>query len=442
MDSFGSLLKSLVAIPSVSSESTHDVDTRAVAEMLERELVSRGFSLKTVRRDGVPPLVIGVRKGSPEGKTIGIYGHYDVQSEDPVAEWSTDPFTLTEQNGKYFGRGAADNKGHIAANLEAVRRLTESGALRNTLVFILEGEEETGSVHFEELVQEVSDLLAELDVCFITDTGMHARDIPQIYYGLRGLAYFELSVTIGSRDLHSGIYGNAVYNPALLASSIVSSMKDERTGEIIIPGFYDDVKPTGDDELSQLEQARTSDDELRAEAGTGSVRSVRGLPAYAAPKVLPSLDINGMVSGFTGEGSKTIIPRTARIKFSCRLVADQDPERVHQLVRSHIADRMPEGVEWDLMVHSLASPFYTDYRTDVARTTARILEDTFGNPAIFNRTGGSIPAAEILQRRFGMPVILTGFTLPDENMHAPDENLDIESIRKGIDALSRIYAEL
>lgn len=433
-------LTDFIKLESVSSDSRRRTDLDATVMFLRNHLEAIGFFVRIIKKGMAPPLIVATLATPNAETTIGVYGHYDVQAEDPVEEWHSPPFELVERDGKLFGRGVADNKGHIVQNLEALRRIQEQGKMKHSFVIVLEGEEETGSSELEPMMEEASAELKQADVYFITDTGMHAKNQPQIFYALRGLDYFELTIRLGKRDLHSGIYGNAVVNPANVAVELLGAMKDSETGEVLIPGFYDQVRSLDAEERKVLEQACTTDAELREEAGVKAVRAVRGFPPYLAAKVLPSLDINGMVAGHTGEGAKTIIPRSATIKFSTRLVEHQDPQAIRRLIESFVNQRVPADLETEIVMHSSNAPFYSDYRNSYTKTVAKILEDVFGNPVLYNRSGGSIPAAEVLQRLFDVPIILTGFTLPDDNIHAPDENYDCEMFLKGIDALEQIYS--
>lgn len=439
-EKYQGLLNNLIAIESVSADSKRLPEVINGAAFLKKTLKDIGFEVHMIEQGAAPPLLVASYSVRNANKTIGIYGHYDVQAEDPVSEWNTSPYTLVEQNGRFWARGVADNKGHIVQNIAAITDLIESSSLKNNIVFILEGEEETGSVHLETFISQAKKELEKVDVFYVTDTGMYEKSRPQIFYGLRGLVYFELKVAIGTRDLHSGMYGNSVPNPALIVSELMGKMKDNKTGEVLIPGFYDDVRALDSKERELLESISRSDEELMVEASVKSVQSFKGESAYLASKVLPSLDINGFVSGYTGEGPKTIIPKSATVKFSCRLVENQDPGTIKKMVLDFIENTLPETVEYQVDVLSEDSPFYTGIENEEVKRAAAILEEEFNNKVIFNRSGGSIPAAEVLQRFFLKPVILTGFTLPDDNIHSPNENMDTDLFWKGIEVLKRLYS--
>lgn len=441
------LFSDLISIQSVSADSKRRSEILKAVDFLKNKLKEIGFKIQLIGKGDSPPLILGIyhldndRGLDGKRQTIGIYGHYDVQPEDPVDEWKTSPFKLVIKNGKMYGRGVADNKGHVIQNLVSINQLIKTKKLTNNIVFILEGEEETGSMHFEDYVKKIKDILSRVDVFYVTDVGMYRKNIPQIFFGLRGLVYFELTIEIGIKDLHSGLWGNRVLNPAQVAGQLFSKMKDEKTGRVLIPGFYNDVRSISKEERKLLEAVARTDEGQIKEAGVYKILSLDKKQPYLSAKIYPSLDINGFVSGYAGEGAKTIIPRQAVVKFSCRLVEQQNPEKIEILVRDFIAKNLPEGVKYDLKILSKDHPFYTEINNRYVKKTAEILAGFFGNETRFNRTGGSIPAAEILQRLYKKPIILTGFTLPDDNLHSPNENFDEEMFLKGIEALEKIYSQ-
>ena len=433
------LFSELVKIQSVSTDKNRFSEIEKAASFLKNFLLSLGFSVNILEKEKAPPLILATLIKDEKAKTIGIYGHYDVQPEDPVSEWETVPFLLTKKKGKFFGRGVADNKGHIVQNLFAIKSLIEAKKLKNNIVFILEGEEEVGSVHFEDYVKEAKDVLSKVDVFYLTDTGMHQKNIPQIFYGLRGIVYFELIVKIGKRDLHSGVYGNRVYNPINVLADLIAKIKDVKTGKILIPKFYEKVRKIEKEELLLLKKTLKSDEEEKKEGGVFGLTEIEGFSSLSS-KIFPSFDCHGIISGFIGNGQKTVIPKEAKVKFSFRLVEYQDPKEIEVQVFDFVKKNLPKEVKWELKCLSKSASFYTDVKNEWVKKTASILKDVFGNEAVFNRSGGSIPAAEILQRLYKKPIILTGFTLPDDNIHAPNENFDSEMFFLGIKALERIYS--
>ena len=408
----------LVAIESVSTDSKRHKEILKAANFIKKELIELGCQVNLYQKENCSPLIIGKKIISSNAKTIGVYAHYDVQPEDPVDKWKTPPFKLTVKNGKIYGRGVADDKGHLIEILTAAKKLIETKKLKNNLVFIFEGEEEIGSRNFEELVKKDS-LLKKVDVFYVVDMGMKTKNIPQIFYGLRGITTFELMIKTSETDLHSGVYGNRALNPAQLLADLMSKMKEGQTRKVKIPGFYDDVRKTSQEEVDLLSKSNKT----------------------LISKIYPGLDINGMVAGYTGEGSKTIIPASALVKFSIRLVPDQDHKKIEQLVEKFIKDNLPKAVDYKLKIGRGSNAFYTDFKNHYAKKTARIFEEVFKGKTLFDRSGGSVAAAEILQRLFKKPVVLIGFALPDENIHAPDENIDLEVFFKGVLAIEKIFAQ-
>ncbi len=437
---------------------------KETVDFLSKKLTSLGFSIQFLQKGDAPPTIYARRQGQKDAKTIGIYGHYDVQPKDPIREWDSEPFKLTQKNGRFYGRGTADNKGHIIQNIAAIEELISTQSLKNTIIFLIEGEEETGSEDFASYIETLKKELMKVDVFFITDVEMYRKNIPMIIYALRGLVYFEVSVTVGLHDMHSGVYGNAVPNPAQILCDLFAQMKDVRTGEVLIPGFYDGIRKIDDKERELLMKNAILDDEFQSDAGAYSLTSLRNVPSYLAPKLFPSLDIHGITSGFTGEGPKTIIPAKAHAKFSCRLVENQDVKKVEKLVKEFIQNyfeaqyhfssrRHPKGthdivqkkvLSPQITIKSLSydNPFYCSIEEPFIQKTAKILSEHFGNETVFMREGGSIPAAEIIQRVLKKPVVLTGFVLPDANLHAPNENFDEEMFFSGIEAMKKIFSKI
>lgn len=440
------LLSDFVSIQSVSADTKRLGQILKAVDFLTNELKKMKFTVRLIKKGTSPPLIVATylvndRVEDKRGKTIGIYGHYDVQSEDPKEEWKTHPFQLIQRRGKLYGRGVADSKGHIVQNITAIKELLTNDVLTNNIIFILEGEEEVASEHFEDYVRSLTSVLADVDVFYIVDMGMYKKNIPQLMYGLRGLIYFELEAEIGERDLHSGLYGNRVYNPVQIVADLFAKMKDVKTQKVLIPEFYDKVRKISKDERVLLSKVSQTDMEQKNEAGVYDLVTLEKDQPYLSTKIYPSLDINGMISGYTGEGEKTIIPRKAMVKFSCRLVEFQDPHKVEKIVSTYIANNISPGARYTLKILSKTSPFYTDIKNPYAKKTAKILTNIFGNKTLFNRSGGTVGAAEVLQRVFKKPVLPLGFILPDANIHSPNENFDEEMFWKGIEALKKIYSQ-
>ena len=402
------LFSDFVSIQSVSTDPSRHSEILRAVEFLKKELKSIGFEVKTYQKDNCPPLIIGICKPASakaparRGKTLGIYAHYDVQPEDPIGEWESPPFNLTSRNGKLFGRGVADDKGHIVQTLAAIRHMVETQNLASlqNIVLILEGEEEVGSQNFEYLINQAKQDLKKINVFYVLDMGMETGDQPEIFYELKGLIGFDIEVRTNKQDLHSGVYGNKVENPIQILSELFSKIKDSRKKKILIPRFYEKV-------MSSLN---------------------------------PSFDIHGITGGYNGQGEKTIIPAKASAKFSFRLVENQTPDETEKIVTDFIRENIPKGVEYTLKTLGKLNPFYADINNKYVKETDKIFIEIFGKKTLFKRSGGSIGATSTLAKIFKKPLILTGFTLSDCNIHSPNENVDEEMFKKGIKALERIFS--
>lgn len=410
-------LKDFIAIESVSTDKSRFSEIIKAAEFIKKQLDDLGFQVNLHQKNNCPPLIIGKKIIDKNAKTLGFYAHYDVQPEDPVEVWQSPPFQLTLKNGKLFGRGVADDKGHLLILIEAVRKILENKEnLNNNLVFIFEGEEEVGSAHFEELIKKDKDL-KDVDAFYVVDMDVKDKKTPQIFYGLRGICEFELKVKVADHDLHSGVYGNLVHNPVQVIANLLTKIKNDKL-KINIPHFYDQVK-----------KVTVKEKQLLKKSGP-----------YEA-KIYPSFDVNGIIAGYTNEGVKTIIPSQATVKFSFRLVPDQDYKTIEKLVIDFIKKNLPKDIKYDLKTFYGSNPFYTSLDNIFVEKTKKILSQVFGNETLINRSGGSVPAAEILSRLFQKPVILLGFILPDANLHAPQENFDEEMFWKGIEVIEKIIKE-
>ena len=430
------LFSDFVAIRSISADPSRHKEILEAVDFLKKRIIKLGFEVDIYQTKDSSPLIVAKRIISPNSKTIGIYAHYDVQPEDPVDEWDSPPFKLDIRGGKIYGRGVADDKGHIIQILMALDQLIKNKKLSNNIVLVFEGEEENKSENFELFVGQAKKDLETVDVFYIFDMGMKAKNIPQIFYGLRGIITGELKIKIGKTDLHSGIYGNRVMNPVQIIAELLAKIKNGETNEIKIPGFYSTVKKISQKERDLLSEFISDDEVEKKNAG---IKKFIG--DFLSSKVLPSFEVNGIVSGYTGQEAKTIIPSEATLKFSIRLVPNQISQEIKKITEDFIQRNLPKGVDYVLEISDGGDPFYTDFENNFAKKTAEILSDVFKNKTYFNRSGGSIAAAEVLQRLFKKPIILTGFTLPDENIHAPNENIDEEMFYKGIVSLEKIMSQ-
>jgi len=441
------LFSNFINIESVSTDKSRHGEILKAVEFLEKEIKSLGFEVNVYQKDSCPPLIVAKKTVSLNTKTIGVYAHYDVQPEDPVEKWNSPPFELTLKNGKFYGRGVADDKGHIIQTLIAINQLINTNKLNNNIVLIFEGEEEVGSKNFEDLISQAkppfakaSEGLEKIDVFYVLDFGMETGDQPEIFFGLRGLIGFEIEIKTGKKDLHSGVYGNRVYNSINVLTELLSTIKNPDTGHILIPGFYDHVRNPTKKEWKNLLRRKQTDQDFVKEAGVYKSLTVDKKYPWLSTKIYPSFDINGITGGYTGQGIKTIIPALARAKFSFRLIEDQMPDEIEKLVNGFIKKNLPEGVKYSLKTLGKLDPFYTNVDNKYVKTTDKIFTDIFGKQSLFTRSGGSIGAAATLSKLFNKPLILTGFTLADCDIHAPNENVDEKMFWKGIMALEKIFS--
>ena len=434
-------LSDFISFQSISGQKDRFEEILKTANFLKNKFLSLGFKVKFIQKQNFPPLILAYKFVGNQ-KTIGIYGHYDVQPEDPINEWKTPPFKLTLKNGKIYGRGVSDNKGHITQNIFAIEELIRENKLKNNIIFLIEGEEESTSLNFEKYISKAKDLLPRVDVFYLTDVGMTRKNIPTIYYALRGIVYFELKVKIGEYDLHSGSYGNLVLNPIQFLVNLFSKMKDLKTGKILIPGFYDRIRKISPQEKALLRKTLITKKEILKRSKLYFIHPLDKNNTLLSTKIYPSMDINGIISGYTEEGVKTIIPKEAIVKFSFRLVEHQSPPKIIELVRKFIKKNIPQEMKYELKLLGSAAPFYMPISNKYIVKTGQILKKFFKREVVFDRVGGSIPSAEILQRIFKKPIILTGFSLPDCNIHAPNENFDEEMFWKGIEAFKLIYSSI
>jgi acetylornithine deacetylase/succinyl-diaminopimelate desuccinylase-like protein len=434
-------LKQYLAIPSISALPQHAADVRRCAEWTADEL--RRVGLQQVRLIETPgnPVVYGDWLSAPGLPTILFYGHYDVQPVDPLNEWVSPPFEATVRDGEIYARGAADDKGQVFMHMKAVEaHLKQDARLPVNMKFFIEGEEEVGSTHLDEFVRSHKQELSA-DVVVISDSPMFDRGIPSICYGLRGLSYFQIDLRGSRSDLHSGSFGGAVANPAFVLTQILAQMKD-RSGRIRIPGFYDDVRALSDAERAEWKKLPFNETRYRKELGAPKLFGETGYTTLERTWARPTFEINGLLSGFTGEGAKTVLPATAMAKVSMRLVPDQDPGRIGDLFEAHVRKIAPKTVELKITRMHGGKPWMTEFDNRFVRAAGRAIERGFGKPPVFNREGGSIPVVSTFQEELGVPSVLFGVGLPDENAHAPNEKLDLGNFHSGIIASAYLYQEI
>jgi acetylornithine deacetylase/succinyl-diaminopimelate desuccinylase-like protein len=434
-------LKGYLAIPSISALPAHAADVRRCAEWTRDELQRIG--LESARLIDTPghPVVYAEWLGAPDAPTILYYGHYDVQPVDPVDQWTSPPFEATVRDGEIYARGSADDKGQVFMHFKAVEaHLRQNQRLPVNVKFLIEGEEEVGSAHLDEFVRNHKDLL-KADVVVISDSPMFDRGVPSICYGLRGLAYFQIDLRGTKTDLHSGSFGGAVANPATVLAQVLAQMKD-KSGRIKIPGFYDDVLPLRDEERQEFAKLPFNERKYRQDLGAPKLFGESGYTTLERIWARPTFDVNGILSGFTGDGAKTVIPATAMAKVSMRLVPNQDPQKIGDLFEAYLKKVAPKTVEMKLTRMHGGKPFMTAFDNPFVQAAGRAIEQGFGQRPVFNREGGSIPVVATFQEELGLPCVLFGVGLPDENAHAPDEKLDLSNFHNGIIASACLYREI
>jgi acetylornithine deacetylase/succinyl-diaminopimelate desuccinylase-like protein len=435
-------LMAWLRIPSISAKSEHRDDTARAAEWLGERMRDAGLTtVEVIVTDG-HPIVLGEWRGAAAGApTLLVYGHYDVQPAEPVDEWSSAPFEPEVRDGKLFARGSVDDKGQVFLHLKAVEaHLRAHGTLPANVVFVIEGEEEIGSPNLGTFLRENAERLA-CDAVMISDTTMFAPGLPSITTGLRGLAYMEIRVQGPASDLHSGAYGGAVVNPANALARILSALHDEN-GRVAIPGFYDRVRELTAGQREAISRLPFEEETLRREVGAPKLGGEAGYGVLERIWARPTLDVNGLHSGYSGEGAKTVLPARAMAKVSMRLVPDQDYREIERLFRDHVLSLAPEGVRVEVEALHGGQPWYAEGSGPVFDAASRALEHAFGRKPVYIREGGSIPIVQAFQETLGAPVLLIGFGLPGENAHAPDEWLSLENFHRGAEAIARLWEEL
>ncbi len=419
----------LLSIPSVSADPAHAADVQRAAEWLRAKLEALGFTVEVVPTAG-HPIVYAERLVDPKAPTVLVYGHYDVQPPDPLELWETPPFEPTVRDGKLYARGASDDKGQFYAHIAAVSDL--GADLPVNVKFVIEGEEEIGSPNLTPFVQANAARLAA-DAVVISDSPMFAPGLPTLTYALRGLAYLEVRIEGAARDMHSGAYGGAVPNPVHAAAWMIAKLKDE-DGRILIPGFYDKVRPLSQGERLMWRELPFDEAEFARSVGVDATPGEPGYSVLERRWARPTLDVNGIWGGYQGEGAKTVIPARAGFKFSMRLVPDQDPEEVYAMTERYLQEIAPEGYRVQVIRHHGGRPVLVPIDSPPMQAAARALEAAWGRKTVFTREGGSIPIVAEFQDLLGAPVVMMGFGLNDDNLHAPNEKLDLVNFEKAVEA--------
>jgi acetylornithine deacetylase/succinyl-diaminopimelate desuccinylase-like protein len=433
-------LQRLVSFPSISAQPQHKRDLLACAEWLTKHFATIGLDSKLHRTHGHPVIVAQTprRAGLP---TVLIYGHYDVQPPEPFELWKTLPFKPVIHNGKVFGRGASDNKGQFFAHVKAVEAFLRTRTpLPVNVILLIEGEEEVGSVSLATFVKANSKRL-RADYVVISDTSMFSPRHPTVTYATRGIAALELRLDGPSRDLHSGVFGGNVANPALVLAKLLAGCVNN-SGRIIVPGFYDDVKPLARWEREEFSKLPFDEKAYARMLGVPSLAGERGYSTLERRWARPTFEINGIFGGYQGPGGKTIVPAWAGAKVTCRLVPDQTPEKIAGLVRRHLQKRCPDSVRLRFLEEHHAPVFFGSPKGPGAKAAAVALERAFGHKAIFAREGGSLPILDVFKRNLGAEILLVGLGLPDDNWHSPNEKMDLGNFRRGIRMSIELLREL
>lgn len=434
-------LTQLCSIPSVSTDPDHAADMLKAADWIADQFKYIGLDHIQVFPTQRHPIVFGQYCADKiDAPTVLIYGHYDVQPAAPLELWHSDPFKPEIREDRLYARGASDMKGQVVAAIQAVQAVISTNHLPVNIKFIIEGEEEIGSPSMPRFLREQKQILSA-DVCLNPDAGMVSPTTPTITYGLRGLAYFELYVYGPDHDLHSGMFGGVVHNPAHALAELIAGMHDEQQ-RITLPGFYDSVRTLTPDEHHEFSRLPVSRESYLRQTGAPELWGESDFLPQERVGVRPTLDVNGMISGFTGAGSKTIIPSQAMAKISMRLVPDQQPAEVAQQLRQYLEERAPKTIRWELKDMQGGPACIADRNHPAAQALAKAMEQVWNVPPIYKREGGSIPVVGAMQDILGMDSVLTGFGLPDDNIHSPNEKLHLPTWYAGMKALVHFFYNL
>jgi acetylornithine deacetylase/succinyl-diaminopimelate desuccinylase-like protein len=434
-------LKEFLRIPSVSAKSEHKADIEKAAKWVADKLRLAGLENVEITPTRMHPLVYGESLHAPGKPTVLFYGHYDVQPAEPLDLWTSPAFEPAVRDGNLFGRGTADDKGQVHIHIKALEALRQThGKLPVNVKVMIEGEEEVGSISLWDFVRKNRERL-QADALVASDTSMLARDVPSITYGLRGLNYYQIEITGPAQDLHSGVFGGAVPNPIAILAEMIAKLHDHNF-RVSVPGFYDDVAVISREERKALKSLPWKEKEFRETVGAPGLCGEKGYSIVEQLWVRPTLELNGIWGGYTGEGAKTVIPSKAYAKFSTRLVPNQDPPKIAKLVERHIRKLLPKSVTAKFELLSSGKPWVAPYSHPIFQKAIHALETGFGKKAVFIREGGSIPFVTQMHDTFKVPCVLIGFGLPDENAHAPDEHIALANYYGGIKSVALFYEQL
>lgn len=427
-------------IPSVSADPAFASDTRRAAEWLRDHFAGIGLNVRLEETPG-NPIVVAEWLEAPGAPTALVYGHYDVQPPDPLDLWTTPAFEPTIRDGRIYARGATDDKGQFFTHVKSVEAwLRTEGRLPVNIRFVIEGEEEVGSANLDGFLAANRDALA-CDIAVVSDTSQYAPEIPAITVGLRGIVACEITLHGPKSDLHSGMFGGSIANPANAVARLVASLHDV-DGRIAVAGFYDDVRDASADERRQIAELPFDEAAYLAELGTDATFGEPGFTTLERRWTRPTCDVNGLVSGYTGEGPKTIVPSWSRAKITCRLVPDQNPEVILDALRRHLEARLPPGIRMKFESQHGAAGLVFDTTGPYMQAAVAAIEHAFGKPPVMIREGGSIPVVSTFREVLGVDTLLLGWGQDTDNLHAPDEHFRLADFHRGTLASARLWQEL
>ena len=430
-------LLDLLRIPSVSADEKFAADVNRTAEVVKQRLLEAGVDKAEICPTAGYPIVYGEKIIDAALPTVLVYGHYDVQPADPYELWNSPPFEPVVKDGNIYARGACDDKGQMYMHVKAFEMMVKNNALPCNVKFMIEGEEEVGSVNLEKFAVDNKEKIKS-DVILISDTSMIANDVPSITTGLRGLSYLEVEVTGPNRDLHSGVYGGAVANPINILCDMISSLHDADR-KVNIPGFYDDIIPVSQEERDQMAKAPFSLDEYKAHLDIDDVLGEKGYSVLEHVSIRPTLDVNGIWGGYTGQGAKTVLPSKAYAKISMRLVPGQSSEKIMKLFEEHFKAIAPKSVKVKVSPHHGGEAAVTPTDSIAYKAASKAMEQTFGKTPIPLRTGGSIPIVTMFEKVLDTKTVLLGFGLDSDAIHSPNEKYGLFNYYKGIETIPYFY---
>ncbi|WP_017258444.1 dipeptidase [Pedobacter arcticus] len=427
----------LLRFQSVSADPKYKGDVLKTADFVAEKLKEAGADQVEVCTTEGYPIVYGEKIINPNLPTVLVYGHYDVQPPEPLELWHTPPFEPTLRDGKIYARGACDDKGQFYMHVKAFELMMQTETLPCNIKFMIEGEEEVGSDNLGKFVAQNTERL-KADVVLISDTSMLSMENPSLETGLRGLSYMEVEVQGPNRDLHSGVYGGAVANPATILCQMIASLHDENN-HITIPGFYDNVIVLSEEERKALNDAPFDLEEYKKDLGVDAVWGEDGYSTIERTGIRPTLEVNGIWGGYTGPGAKTVLPAKANAKISMRLVPGQDWKKISDLFKSHFESIAPKSVKVSVIAHHGGTPYVTPVDSIAFKAAYKAIEDAFGKEPVPTRGGGSIPIVALFEQELGIKTVLMGFGLDSDNLHSPNEKYDVFNYYKGIETIPLFY---